>query len=132
MPTSCVLCVPLAIAIATAGRHGVGRAVCAQLRQLPLRALVYVACCLDPTTQDLALLLGRGGFCVAAALRFDHFPATHHQGAALLLLRWQPPSHTVAASVTYGGSLRHVRLQPPSHAGAASVTYGHSLRYIRS
>ena len=53
-------------------------------------------------------------------------------------IRLQPPSHTVAASVTYGCSLRHIRLQPPSHTVAApshtvaaSVTYGCSFRHTR-
>ena len=32
----------------------------------------------------MAALLGGGGFCVAAARRFDHFPGTAHEGAALL------------------------------------------------
>ena len=82
---------PPRLAIATAGRSGVGRAVCAELKRLPLRALVYVACCLDTAAADISLLLGGDGFCVAASLRFDHFPATGHQGAAILLLR-RPPS----------------------------------------
>ena len=48
------------MAIATAGRHGVGSAVCAQLKRLPLRTLAYVACCLDTAARDVALLLGGG------------------------------------------------------------------------
>ena len=55
------LAAPPRLAIATAGRNGVGRAVCAELKRLPLRALVYVACCLDTATQDVAFLLSRGG-----------------------------------------------------------------------
>ena len=51
---------PPRVAIATAGRNGVGSAVCAQLKRLPLRALVYVACCLDTAARDVALLLGGG------------------------------------------------------------------------
>lgn len=83
---------PPRVAIATAGRGGVGGVVCAQLVAMPsVRALVYVACCRESAVRDTAALLGGGGFCVAAARRFDHFPGTAHEGAALLLLR-RPPS----------------------------------------
>eukprot|EP00964_Phaeocystis_antarctica_P140259 scaffold105066_cov36-Phaeocystis_antarctica.AAC.1 len=34
----------------------------------------------------------------------------------------QPPSHGVAASITWGRSLHHMGLQPPSHGVAASIT----------
>ena len=50
---------------------------------------------------------------------------------ALRHIRLQPPSHTVAASATYGCSLRRIRLQPPPHTVAASAAYGCSLRRIR-
>ena len=48
-----------------------------------------------------------------------------------LHLRLQPPTPTVAASITYGCSLHHLRLQPPSAKVAACITYGCSLHYLR-
>ena len=42
----------------------------------------------------------------------------------------KPPSHTVAASITYGGRLHHIRLQPPLHRVAGSVTYGCRRRLL--
>ena len=42
-----------------------------------------------------------------------------------------PPSHTAAASITYGCSLHHMRLQRPSHTVAASITCGCSLPRMR-
>ena len=38
-----------------------------------------------------------------------------------------PPSRTAAASTTYGCSLHRVRLQPPPRTAAASIVYGCSL-----
>ena len=66
------------VAIATAGRKGLGRDVCAALRSaLPLRALVYVSCCESTLASDLSILLaGSDGFVVADGKRFDHFAGT--------------------------------------------------------
>ena len=46
-------------------------------------------------------------------------------------LRLQPPPPTVAASASYGCSLRLLRLQPPPHTVAARASYGCSLRLLR-
>ena len=76
------------VAVVTAGRRGVGEATCRALRQLPVRLLVYVACCEATASADLAALLGgECGFAVVAAERYDHFHSSSHVGAALLLLR---------------------------------------------
>lgn len=65
------------IAVLTAGRSGIGRDVCAALRALPLRVLIYIACCEESLVADACeLLTGVGGFAVADAARFDHLCAT--------------------------------------------------------
>jgi hypothetical protein len=62
--------------------------MCAALRSLPLKLLVYVGCCDATAVNDLLdLLSGDYGFAVADAARFDHFPQTAFTGSALLLLR---------------------------------------------
>ena len=53
-----------------------------------------------------------------------------HVGVQAVSYRLQPPSPRVAASVTWGCSLRHMGVQPPLRGGAASVTWGcHRLRH---
>ena len=75
-------------ALVSAGRRGLGCAMCAALRSLPFQLLVYVGCCDATAVNDLRdLLSGDDGFAVADAARFDHFPKTAFTGSALLLLR---------------------------------------------
>ena len=52
-------------------------------------------------------------------------------GCSLCHARLQPPSRTVAASITYGCSLCHARLQPLPRTVAASATHGCSLHHVR-
>ena len=60
------------MAVVTAGRRGVGRAVGAALRALPIRVLVYIACSDATTAADIDELLGGGGgFAVADAARYE-------------------------------------------------------------
>ena len=72
-----------------------------------------------------ALLLGQwvvSPFCmlkVAPLCRYEY-------------LRLQPPSPTVAASITYGCSLHHLRSQPPSPPVTASITYGRRPSWLRA
>jgi hypothetical protein len=76
------------VAIATAGRRGIGRPLCEALVASPIQALVYISCCDATLAADVATLVeGPRAFAVADAARYDHFPGTSFQGAALLLLR---------------------------------------------
>jgi hypothetical protein len=98
------------VAIVTAGRSGLGSAVCAALREMPLLAMVggchyrvrwlldsrrraligqvYVSCCEHKMRSDVAeLMAGAAGFAIADGARFDSFPGTSHTAGALLLLR---------------------------------------------
>jgi predicted kinase len=82
---------PPEVAVVTAGRRGVGSVVAEALRtSRSLRAIVYVACCEETLLADLEWLLGGGGgFAVADAARYDHFPGSGGSGlvgSALLLL----------------------------------------------
>ncbi|KAL1521852.1 hypothetical protein AB1Y20_021503 [Prymnesium parvum] len=134
---------PPSLAIVTAGRRGVGPHVCAALRALPLRALVYISCCDGSLAADAAHLLGEGGFAVASAARYDHFPRSAFRGAALLLVR-RPPAlllpvgpagsgkSTLCRALRLAAPPGGVRLVPRDALLAAERAAGASLRAARA
>ena len=109
-------------AIVSAGRRGIGRHVCAALRELrSVNALVYVSCCEGTLVDDLAeLLAGDGGFAVADAARYDHFPCTGFMGGAFLLLR--RPSALILPVGPAGSGKSSLCAALPARLPAGSVT----------
>ena len=88
---------------------------------------------LDPVAcyTPLRLQESEVGEPVVEELRSEARGVEQRVHVAVACVRLQPQAPTVAASGTYGCSLRHLQLQPQAPTAAASGTYGCSLRHLQ-